>query len=139
MNPLLQFLIGPVLQAVEKYLPDPQAKAQMQLELLKLQQSSEFKDIDAAVAMANAQSDVNKVEAASTDPFVARWRPFIGWVCGMGLGVQFLIGPLLTWAAGLLGHPVTFPALDMSTLLTLLLGMLGLGGMRTLEKIKGVA
>ena len=139
MNALLQFLIGPVLQAVEKYLPDPQAKAQMQLELLKLQQSSEFKEIDAAVQMAGAQSDVNKVEAASTDPFVARWRPFIGWVCGVGLGVQFLLAPLLTWVAGLLGHPFAFPQLDMGTLLTLLLGMLGLGGMRTVEKIKGVA
>lgn len=139
MNALLQFLIGPVLQAVEKYLPDPQAKAQMQLELLKLQQSSEFKEIDAAVQMASAESDVNKVEAASTDPFVSRWRPFIGWVCGVGLGVQFLVGPLLTWTAGLLGHAVSFPQLDMGTLLTLLLGMLGLGGMRTVEKLKGVA
>lgn len=139
MNALLQFLIGPVLEAVEKYLPDPQAKAQMQLELLKLQQSSEFKDIDAAVQMAGAQSDVNKVEAASTDPFVARWRPFIGWMCGVGLGVQFLVGPFLTWAAGLLGHPIAFPQLDMGTLLTLLLGMLGLGGLRTIEKLQGKA
>lgn len=139
MNPIVNFLIGPVLEAVEKYIPDPQQKAQAQLDLLKLQQSTEFKEIDAAVQMAGAQSDVNKVEASSTDPFVARWRPFIGWVCGVGLGVQFLVGPLLTWGAGLLGHSVAFPQLDMGTLLTLLLGMLGLGGMRTVEKLKGVA
>jgi hypothetical protein len=70
--------------------------------------------------------------------FVAGWRPFIGWVCGAGLATQFLVGPLFTWVAALLGKPVVFPVLDLSTLVTLLIGMLGLGGMRTLEKVNGV-
>jgi hypothetical protein len=86
---------------------------------------------------AQMQADVNKTEAANASIFVAGWRPWCGWVCGTGLAVQFLVGPLFTWAAALFGRPVVFPVLDMSTLLTLLLGMLGLGGMRSWEKVNG--
>jgi Holin of 3TMs, for gene-transfer release len=96
---------------------------------------------DAAAAVAQQlhdQAAVNQVEAASQKLFVAGWRPFIGWVCGSGLAVQFILGPFVTWAATLAKHPVAFPTLDMGTLMTLLLGMLGLGGMRTFEKVNGV-
>lgn len=96
---------------------------------------------DAAAAVAQQlhdQADVNKAEAASNSIFVAGWRPFIGWVCGSGLATQFVLAPLVTWIAALLKHPVTFPSLDMGTLMTLLLGMLGLGTMRTFEKVNGV-
>lgn len=86
-----------------------------------------------------AQTDINKVEAASNSLFVAGWRPMIGWVCGSGLAMQFIVGPFATWIATLANHPIKFPELDMGTLLTLLIGMLGLGGMRTAEKIKGVS
>jgi hypothetical protein len=89
-------------------------------------------------AAMQAQADVNKVEAASSSLFVAGWRPFIGWVCGSGLAYQFVLCPLLSWGAALAKHPVACPSLDMGTLLTLLLGMLGLGGMRTVEKINGI-
>lgn len=135
----LEILIGPISQIINKLIPDKAAAAQAQLELLKLQQAGELKELDAIIALGQQQSDVNKVEAASTDPFTSRWRPFIGWVCGTGLAVQFVVSPLVTWGTRLAGHPVDFPALDMGTLLTLLLGMLGLGGMRTVEKIKGAA
>jgi Holin of 3TMs, for gene-transfer release len=96
---------------------------------------------DAAAAVAQQlhdQAAVNQVEAASQKLFVAGWRPFIGWVCGSGLAVQFIVGPVVTWAAALAKHPVVFPTLDMGTLMTLLLGMLGLGTMRTFEKVNGV-
>lgn len=95
--------------------------------------------MQAILALALSQSDVNRVEAASTSLFVAGWRPFIGWVCGSGLAFQFMIGPLATWVSGLFGTSVAFPQLDLSTLLTLLLGMLGLGAMRTTEKLNKVA
>jgi hypothetical protein len=88
--------------------------------------------------LAQMQADVNKQEAASANIFVAGWRPWCGWVCGTGLLVQFLVGPIATWIAGLAGKPIQFPQLDMGTLLTLLLGMLGLGGMRSWEKTQGV-
>lgn len=136
---ILDIIAGPVLHIIDKLIPDPAAKAAAQLELIKMQQAGELKELDAQLQMAIAQADTNKVEAASTDPFTSRWRPFIGWVCGCGLGVQFLVGPLFTWIAGLVGHPVAFPQLDMGTLLTLLAGMLGLGSLRTVEKVKGVA
>ena len=135
----LELIAGPVMKIIDKVVPDPQAKAQMQLKILELQQAGEFKELDAELQRSLAQTDINKTEAASSDPFTSRWRPFIGWICGAGLGVQFLVGPLFTWIATLVGHPVAFPQLDMGTLLTLLLGMLGLGGMRTVEKLKGAA
>jgi hypothetical protein len=85
------------------------------------------------------QADVNKAEASSSNFFVAGWRPMVGWVCGIGLLTQFLVAPLTTWIAALCGKNVVFPTLDMGTLMTLLLGMLGLGGMRTYEKISAAA
>ncbi|MDE2098406.1 MAG: hypothetical protein KGL39_14225 [Patescibacteria group bacterium] len=85
------------------------------------------------------QLDVNKAEASNASLFVAGWRPAVGWTCAAGLASQFLIGPMSTWVASLLGHPIVYPSLDMGTLLTLLMGMLGLGGMRTYEKVQNAA
>ena len=70
--------------------------------------------------------------------FVAGWRPFIGWVCGSGLVYSFIAQPLLAWASGIWVFPAP-PVLDLSTLLTVLGGMLGLSSLRTVEKINGVA
>jgi hypothetical protein len=96
-------------------------------------------DILAAdVQAVQAQNDVNKIEAASNSVFVAGWRPFIGWVCGGAFAINFAIGPLASWASALFGHPVTFPTLNMSDMLPVLMGMLGLGGMRSWEKVNGV-
>lgn len=92
----------------------------------------------AVLATLQAQTDTNKAEASSTNVFVAGWRPFVGWICGAGFGVQFVIGPLCEWGASLAGHPIKFPQMDLGTMMPLLLGMLGLGGMRTAEKMQGV-
>lgn len=124
---------------IERLIPDPAAKAQAALELLRLQQSGELAQLTADTDLAKGQLAVNQAEAGNPSVFVSGWRPFIGWVCGSGLAYQFVFSPLLTWAAALVGHPVATPTLDMSTLLTLLLGMLGLGGMRTMEKLNGKA
>lgn len=88
--------------------------------------------------LVQGQLDTNKAEASSASMFVAGWRPFVGWVCGSGFAVQFVVGPLGSWAAGLFGHPLSFPNLDLGTMMPLLLGMLGLGGMRSFEKVNGV-
>jgi hypothetical protein len=128
-----------IAKVIDKLIPDPQAKAQAQLDLLKLQQAGEFKELDADLALKLEQIKVNAIEAQSPDFFRGGWRPFVGWVCGTGLAVQFLVAPVATWAAALLGHAVAFPSLDMGTLLTLLGGLLGLGTMRTAEKFKGVS
>ena len=121
-------IVGKVL---DRLIPDPQAKASAQMELLKLQQAGDFKELEAELQTALAQSEVNKVEAASTNWLVAGWRPYIGWVCGTGLLYQFLIYPILV------AYQPKAAQLDMGTLVTLLGGMLGLSGMRTYEKTKG--
>jgi hypothetical protein len=128
---------SPEAQAAAAQLEQIQAQFSTEIKLAEFQQQSEL--LKANADAASQQADVNKVEAASTRLFVSGWRPFIGWVCGTGLACQFIIGPLFTWLAMLSKHPAVFPALDLGTLLTLLLGMLGLGGMRTFEKTKGVA
>lgn len=134
-----EIIAGPLFKLIGQVIPDPQAKAQAQLQLIQMQQAGEFKEIETQLAMAQGQMDINKAEAASPSLLVSGWRPAIGWICGSGLAVQFLVSPLFTWGAALLGHPVVFPQLDMGTLLTLLGGMLGLGSLRTVEKLKGVA
>jgi roadblock/LC7 domain-containing protein len=94
--------------------------------------------IAAALALVQGQLDTNRAEATSPSMFVAGWRPMVGYVCASGFAVQFVIGPLGQWVSALAGHPVAFPSLDMGTLMPLLLGMLGLGGMRTYEKVSGI-
>lgn len=89
-------------------------------------------ELAGALSVIQGQIDINKVEAASTNWFVAGWRPFIGWICGLGLGYQFLAYPIVV------AYIPTIQALDVSTLLTLLLGMLGLSTQRMFEKAKNV-
>lgn len=126
------------LKILDKVIPDPTAKADAQYRLLQLQQSGELAALEADTKAALAQADVDKVEAGSSDPFVRRWRPAVGWVCVGGLVWQFLACPLLTWLSSVFGVSPP-PAIQTGDLITLLVGMLGLGGLRTAEKIKGVA
>ena len=135
MLPLIE--IG--LKLLDKVIPDPQAKAQAQLELLKLEQAGEFEAIRSALQSSQMQTEVNKVEAASTDRFVAGWRPFIGWVCGSALAWHFIGRPIAVWVAALVGATTEIPAVEMDDLIVILLGMLGLGAYRSAEKIKGAA
>jgi hypothetical protein len=86
-----------------------------------------------------AQADVNKIEAGSSNLFVSGWRPAIGWVCAIAIAYNFLIIPFAGFILKLASSSVTMPALDMGELWTLVTGMLGLGVMRTTEKLKGAA
>lgn len=115
-------------KVIDRVWPDPAQAASAKLELMKLQQSGELAQIA-------GQMDINKAEAANPSVFVSGWRPSIGWVCGAGFAVQFVIGPLAEWGSALYGHPVKFPQMDTGTMMPLLLGMLGLGGLRTAEKL----
>jgi hypothetical protein len=119
-------------KVIDRVWPDPEKAAAAKLELFKMQQSGEL-------AVIAGQLDINKIEAANPSVFVSGWRPFIGWVCGSGFAIQFVVGPLAEWGSALYGHPVKFPQMDMGTMMPLLAGMLGLGAMRTAEKINGVA
>ena len=84
-----------------------------------------------------AQSRINEVEAANTNVFVAGWRPFIGWICGFGLGTKFIFIPIGVWVCSLLDITPIVPVIETGELMTLILGMLGLGGLRTFEKFTG--
>jgi hypothetical protein len=119
-------------KVIDRVLPDPAQQAAAKLELMKLQQNGELVQI-------TGQMDINKVEAASNSIFVSGWRPSIGWVCSAGFAVQFVIGPLAEWGAALANHPVKFPQMDTGTMMPLLLGMLGLGSLRTVEKLQDKA
>lgn len=118
-------------KVIDKIWPDPAQRDAAKLELLKLQQSGDL-------AQMIAQTDINKVEAASASVFVSGWRPAVGWVCVFGLVYTFIVQPLLSWYSDW-QHIHIPPVLDMGTLITLLGGMLGIGSLRTYEKINGVA
>ena len=131
MDPL-SALAGLADTLINKIWPDPAARASAEAQLIKAQ-------MDAALASVQQQIDINKIEAASPNVFVSGWRPSIGWACGAAFALHFVILPVLNWIVGLFGHaPIVIP-FDMDTLSTVLMGMLGLGGLRTFEKMRGVA
>jgi hypothetical protein len=135
---ILDLIAGPVLKIIDKVIPDPAAKAQAQLELIKLNQAGEFKELDAQLEMARNQSQINLEEAKSSNLFVSGWRPFMGWACGGIFVANYMGVPLLAWLSPLLDIPPP-PRLDIGEVLPVLLGMLGLGSLRTAEKMRGAA
>lgn len=118
--------------------PDPAAKAKGLLELEQLRQTGELAHLAAETDLMKGQIAINTEEAKSASIFVAGWRPWIGWVCGVAFAYHFILQPLLVFLMASAGHKVELPAFDMDALNTVLLGMLGLGGMRSFEKFKGV-
>lgn len=129
-------LLGSLL---DRIFPDPKTAADAKLEVMKLAQSGELARLNADVQLATGQADINKVEAANSSLFVSGWRPAIGWVCGAAFAFKFIGGPAAFVLSQWLGHPITLPQFDFTEMSTILLGMLGLSGMRTVEKIKGAA
>lgn len=131
MDPITALLsIGNTI--ITRLFPDPAQAAQAQLALLKMQQDGEL-------AAISGQMEINKIEASSSSVFVAGWRPFAGWTCGIGLAYVSIIEPIARLIATLCGYEGAFPAIDTTLTMQVLLGMLGMGGLRTLDKIKGVA
>ena len=139
MNPLLLsglFDLGKGL--IDRLFPDPAAKAAAQLDLLKMQQAGELAQLAAETDLAKLQIQTNIEEAKSTNWWVAGWRPAIGWVCGAGLAYAALVEPFARFAAKVwFGYTGDFPVIDTDLTLQILMGMLGLGAMRSVEKIKG--
>jgi len=133
----LTALLGIGSQLIDKLIPDPAAKAQAQLELAKMAQTGELAQLAAETDLAKAQLEVNAAEASSGNAYASSWRPTVGYVCVAGLFYTFLLQPLLPWFAAVFGLVVPpLPSLDTNVLMTLLLGMLGIGGMRSFDKIK---
>jgi hypothetical protein len=98
----------------------------------------EKQQLAAALTLVQGQLDINKTEAASSSTFVAGWRPAIGWVCAIALAYQYVIRPIAIWILLTINHPVPqLPGLD-DNLWQLMMGMLGMGGLRTYEKVAGL-
>lgn len=139
MNPLF---IGPLVDlikaAVNKIWPDPAQQAEAQLRLATLIQNGDLAALANETSIALAQINVNNTEAQGTG-FKANWRPFIGWVCGSALAWNYIVRPGVVCGMALYGHPVILPPAEMAELMPVLLGMLGLGGLRTVEKLQGKA
>lgn len=135
MAPLLALIpsLVPILgDVLDRVIPDKAAaeKARVEMELALTKAANEG---------ALAQVEVNKIEAGHGSVFVAGWRPFIGWMCGAALAWAFILGPVLSWGMAAFGVKETMPPLMTDNLFELVLAMLGLGGLRTFEKLRGVA
>ena len=129
---MLNLLIGPVVGLLERFIPDETERQKLAHEIATLAQKQAHEN-------ALAQIEVNKVEAASNSIFKSGWRPFIGWVCGTAFAYHFVLQPVLIFVMTYMGHPVpALPEFDMASLMTVLGGLLGLGGLRTFEKYKGI-
>lgn len=136
---MLQLLIPAITTILDKIIPDPAQAAEAKLKALEMAQRGELAMLDADVKLALGQMEINKAEAG-TDVFRGGWRPAVGWVCVAGLGYQLVLRPLLPWLVRVAGGEVPdLPTIDTDTLMVLLTGMLGLGGLRTFEKVKGKA
>jgi len=129
---MLTALIGPVSKLVGKFIEDKDVKNKLSHDLATLAQRH-------AQELAKSQIEVNKMEAQSRHWFVASWRPFIGWTCGIALMWHFVLSQFILFFATMFGYTLpALPEFDMGSLMTVLMGMLGLGGLRTFEKYKGM-
>ena len=130
---MLDALIGPVTGLLDKFIPDADERARLAHEIATMSERH-------AQELAKGQLEVNRAEAAHKSLFVAGWRPFVGWTCGIALAWHFVGQPLVGFGIAVAGIDTPeLPTFEMESLLTVLLGMLGLGGLRTFEKTKGVS
>lgn len=134
--PAWPLLIDPLSRLLDKIIPDPDMREKARAELMRAERESDLEELRLAISADNAQTEINKTEAANPDLFVSGWRPFIGWVCGVAFAYHFVVQPLLAFAILNAGGEVKLPVFDMEALSTVLMGMLGLGGLRTIEKIR---
>jgi hypothetical protein len=129
---MLELLINPITGLLDKFIPDADEKARLAHEIATLAERQ-------AHEIAKAQIAVNNTEAAHKSLFVAGWRPATGWICASGLGFNYIVVPLGNFYLAVSGNSIIIPSLDLSEMLPVLMGMLGLGAYRTYEKTKKVA
>ena len=133
LSGLIKSMIGPIIGPLIDRIPDANERA-------RAKEAVEAQMLSAMTSLVQGQLAINQKEAEHGSIFVAGWRPAIGWICGSALGWNYIIQPIITWAAFIGGVDMAdAPRLDTAELTTILLGMLGLGGLRTYEKRLGVA
>jgi len=125
-------MVTSVTGIINKFVPDRDQQAKIQAEL-------SVKLMDMEATMSKAQTEINAVEAGSSNLFASSWRPAVGWVCALAFAWQFVGQPLFSFFYALIAkQPAPVVALDHDALNTVLFGLLGLTGARSLEKIRGV-
>ena len=129
---MISQLIAPITGLLDKFIEDKDQKARLAHEVATMAQKH-------AQELAKGQLEINKAEAQSRSIFVAGWRPFIGWTCGIAMFWHFVGLPITMFFVSWFSMEIAeLPQFDMNSLMTVLLGMLGLGGLRTFEKTKGI-
>lgn len=134
MSPIIGAVLAVLPGILDKIIPDPEKAKQAQLELAKITASGELQAI-------TQQVEINKLEAQSDNSMAVSWRPAVGWICALAFGYQYLFMPIGSFIyIASTGHalPAELPNLD-SSIMELLVGMLGLGALRTFEKVRGVS
>ena len=128
----LASLVGPIVNKFVDRIPNGNERA-------RAKEALEKELVDAANSVMLAQTEINAAEAQHKSIFVAGWRPFIGWVCGVGIAWSMVVQPMAQWAMIAWGDGTELPTIDTSYLMELVTAMLGMSGLRTFEKMKGVA
>ena len=129
---MIDKLIGPITGLLDKFIPDADTKVKLAHEIATMSQKY-------AQEIAKGQMAINEVEAASSSLMVSGWRPFIGWTCGLGMFGNFITIPFSNFVLALLELDIVIPLVPLETMMPVLMGMLGLGAMRTYEKKSGVS
>ena len=129
---MIDKLIGPITGLLDKFIEDKDQKAKLAHEIATMSQKY-------AQEIAQGQMAINEVEAANSNLMVSGWRPFIGWTCGLGMFGNFITIPFSNFVLALLELDIVIPLVPLETMMPVLMGMLGLGAMRTYEKKAGVS
>ena len=137
MLPFLIPFIGPVIDKLVNLIPDPAAREKARLEAQAQLVAQQDDLVKAFLASDAAQAQVNAKEAGSTNMFIAGWRPGLGWVLSSSFAWVYVLQPITSFILTAIGHPIALPTLDMSQMAPVLMGMLGLAGLRTYEKNSG--
>lgn len=129
---LISSLVAPVSGLLDKFIEDKDQRALLAHEIATLAEKQ-------ANEQAVAQIELNKVEAAHQSMFVAGWRPAVGWVCALAMLLNFILIPFINLGMEFAGASIRLDLIEMDTMMPVLLGMLGLGGMRSYEKARKVS
>lgn len=128
-------IIPAVSALLDRIIPDPEAREKAKQELARAENQQALAMLKAALEADSSQHRINEAEAGHASLFVAGWRPFIGWVCGVAFAYHFVMQPMLVFIIANAGKEPVLPQFNMDELSTVLMGLLGLGGLRTLEKM----
>jgi len=129
---MIQSLIGPISNILDKFIEDKDQKAKLAHEVATMAQKH-------AQELTRLQIEVNKTEAAHKSLFVSGWRPAVGWCCVLGMAGNFLVIPMANFILILFEMNIVVPLIELETMMPVLMGMLGLGAMRSYEKVQGVS